>query len=143
MSDHRPILDLNESHFVQAHGDITVFGTWYGTTERRPCLVLLPTYQRMDKVTPCIIPIDNAWKWAEETGDVRDVARSCFQFCQALGLDPYNQITVMRVLSIIRDHMGDLLSMPAAPVPQGLHVTADAVWKDEQGKEHHREIYDV
>ena len=142
---HRPILNLDQRHFTQAHGDTTVIGTWYYDSQegaRLPCLVLVPTYARgSQKVTPCIIPVKNAWLWSEEEGDPAYCAASVVAFGMALGISVHNEVSCMLVLSLVRDHMGDLLAMPPAP-GEGAICTADAVWKDEQGKEHHREIYD-
>lgn len=135
----KPYLDLTKYHFKQKHGDIIAYGTWCGDNNRQ-CLVLVPSMIEAGKrVVPCVIPVDNAWKWSEEVGNVRDCAASCLQFAANLGLDPYNQISVMRVLSVIRDHMGDLLTIPVKPTGD-IRVVADAFYTDQQGNRQHKEI---
>lgn len=146
MTDTKYALDLSVCHFAQKHGDITAIGTWFGTESRRPCLVLVKTNAIIsnERSAPCVIPLDNAWWWAEETGgiDIREQARTCMLFAEALGLNPHNKVSVMRVASIIRDHIGDLIRMPVAPT-HDLKVVADLVYKDHvTGEEIHKEVKD-
>ena len=142
---HRPILNLEHRHFTHKRGDITVIGSWYYDADegaRLPCLVLVPTnIWGSKKITPCIIPTKNAWLWSEEEGDPAYCAASVVAFGMALGISVHNEVSCMRVLSLVRDYMGDLLTMPPAPAEGATH-TADAIWKDEHGKEHHREVFD-
>lgn len=136
----RPILDLTRCHFTKAHGDITVFGTWLlqqnGAT---PALVLLATAKvGNENAIPCIVPLSTAWAWSEEIGDPRHAAQRSYWFAANMGLNAHNIATVMRVTSIIRDHLGDLLSIP--PRPHDKVVVADAIRTDQYGKEHHSEV---
>lgn len=131
-------LDLTRYHHKRQHGDITAFYTWFGE-ELRPALVLIPTYrQDNQRTTPCIIPLDNAWKWDENVGDPEGCARSCFQFAGYLGLDPLSSMTCQRIASIIRDGLGELLSIP--PKPDERIVVADATVTDQNGKQRHFEV---
>lgn len=140
----RYALDLSLQHFHQRHGDLTIIGSWYGTETREPCLVLVKTNAILshERITPCIVRLSNAWAWAEETGDMHQVVKLCMNFANALGLDGYNQMTIMRIASVIRDHMGDLLSMPPAPT-HDKKVVADLIYTDnDTGKVIHKEVKD-
>lgn len=131
-------LDLTQVHFQRTFGDITLFGTWFGE-QRRPALVLLPTYMiGYAGVVPCVVPLASAWKWAEETGDPRHAARISRMFAQSLSLSPDNIATLMRITTIIRDHIGDLIAIP--PKPTECRVVADAIRTDEDGRQHHSEV---
>lgn len=131
-------LDLTRYHHKRQHGDITAVYTWFGE-ELRPALVLIPTYrQHHEKTTPCVIPLENAWKWDEYVGDPAGCARTCFQFAGYLGLDPLSSMTCQRIASIIRDGLGELLTIP--PKPDERIVVADAIVTDERGKQRHLEV---
>lgn len=128
-------LDLTRYAFRHQRGDLTLYGTWFGKDNPRPCLVLTATYRR---TVPCVVLLENAWLWSDEVGDPGHCARSSVNFAQYLGLDYTNQITCMRVTSLIQDHLGDLIAMP--PKPNERIVVADAILTDEHGKERHAEV---
>lgn len=132
-------LDLTRYHARYAHGDLSVFLTWFGDT-LAPSLVIVPSYyEGFDRVTPCVVLQKDAWIWSEAIGDGAHCASTAHQFCQHLRIasDP---TTCIRVTSIIRDHIGDLLSVPPAPFERV--VVADAFRRDSMGKEHHTEVTD-
>lgn len=132
-------LDLTRYAWKRELGDITVYGTWFGA-EQDPALVLVPTMrQSWQKTTPCVVPLTNAWKWDEFTGDPAGCARTCVQFAGFLGFNPMSSMTVQRIASIIRDHLGDLLHIPPKPTEQRI-VVADAFLTDEAGKTRHVEV---
>ncbi len=130
-------LDLTQSHFQKTRGDLTLYGAWYG--ERlRPCLVVLPTWR---SGTPLVIDIDSAWKWNPDDPDASPALTAPFvlQFLQANGMDYANTMTHLRVMSLIHDHLGDLVMMPVKPLNQV--VVADAFRTDhDTGKQSHQEI---
>lgn len=133
-------LDLTRYHAKRQHGDITAYQTWFGP-EQRPALVLIPTYrQHHEKTTPCVVPLDNAWKWDEHIGDPEGCARTCVEFAGHLGLDPLSMMTCQRIASIIRDTLGELISIP--PKPTESVVVADAIITDGRGKQRHAEVVD-
>jgi hypothetical protein len=114
----QPALDLTRYHWRHEHGDLTVYGTWWLGLDSgpRPCLVLIPTHkQHWEKAIPCVVMMDDAWRWSEKIGDPADAARQAFMFARALGLDINNVQNVFRVRSIINDHLGDLLGIPPMP----------------------------
>lgn len=131
-------LNLTESHFVKPRGDLVLYGSWYG--ERlRPCLVVLPA-MKADPV-PLLVELDTAYKWNPDDRDVdpRGTARLIMAFLRENGMDTCNVFTHMKVLSLIHDHLGDLINMP--PKPVNLVVVADAFRTDhETGKTTHTEI---
>lgn len=133
----RPALDLTRTHFVQRHGDIVVYGSWWLADESgpRPCLVLLPAHrQSWQKATPCVVPIETAWRWSEAIGDPEYAARMAFEFAQWLGLDVNNPQNIFRVRAIVADHLGDLLRMP--PMPDDMRrnvVIGEAKLRDVEG----------
>jgi hypothetical protein len=143
----RPALDLTRSHFRQVHGDITVYGSWWLANEDgpRPCLVLIPTHrQSWQKATPCVVLLEQAWRWSEEIGDGAYAAAMSIQFAHWLGLDVNNASNVFRVRSLIVGHLGDLLAMP--PMPDGMRqdvVIGEAKVTSREGGEvvrHHEVI---
>lgn len=132
-------LDLTRYHARQQHGDLTVFLTWFGD-ELVPCLVVVPThYEGHEKVTPCIVLQKNAWLWSEAIGDGGHCAIVSHQFCHHLRIKQ-SMNNCIRVSSIIRDHIGDLLCVPPAPFER--IVVGDAIRRDAAGKEHYSEIHD-
>lgn len=132
-------LDLTRYHRRYQHGDLTVFLTWFGN-DLLPCLVIVPSYyEGHERVTPCIVPQRSAWIWSESVGEGRHCALTSFQFCQFLRINP-DPNNCIRVTSIIRDHIGDLLGIP--PAPFETIVVGDAIRRDIDGKEHHSEVRD-
>lgn len=138
------VLDLTKLHFErQPMGGVVVMGTWmFDRKPAHPCLVLLPgTIEAFaDNAKPYIIPLEHAHLWAEETGDPRDVARMSYFATECLGLNRRNIATVMRVTSLIRDHLGDLLAIP--PLVEDREVVADAIITSSDGRVKHAEIID-
>lgn len=112
MSD-TPIIDLTRYDWKREQGDVVVIGTW-SMHNGRPVMVLMPNSRRTldaDKVTPCLVPLDLAYMWDEYTGDAIHCAQMTWQFAAALGLSQNDPRTLLRLTSIIRDHLGDLLTM--------------------------------
>lgn len=134
-----PLIDLKRYGFKHQHGDITVFGTWAGDN-RRPCLVLVPSYRMIsaDRITPCVVPLVNAWKWDRRKGLPEDCALTSAAFAEALGLTP-NIMTCIRITTIIHDHLDDLLKMPPEK-PENQAVVAEFIRTDTDGRQHHAEI---
>ncbi|MFG1462107.1 hypothetical protein V5F77_04335 [Xanthobacter sp. DSM 24535] len=131
-------LDLTKVQFQKTYGDITLYGTWFGK-DRRPALVLMPTFRIGEvRVTPCVVPLATAFQWAPETGAPRHAARISRMFAESLGLSPHNPMTCMRITTIIRDHIGDLICMP--PKPDDKVAVADIIRTDEHGRQHHSEV---
>lgn len=141
----KQVLDLTKYAWRQEHGDITVYGTWWlGDKEGPwPCMVLVPTYRQMAlNYVPCVVTLDLAWIWSEEVGDPAYAADTAMSFAQSLGIGatPKN---VIRVASIIRDHIEDMIKrIPPRPTSHQ-DVVADIIIKDQQtGRERHAEIKD-
>ncbi len=134
----RIAIDLTNPAWSQVHGDLTVYGTYWLADEDgpRPCLVLLPTDQRRwANLMPCVVLLDQAWIWSEEIGDPRRAAQTAFEFATCLGLDP-EPTTVMRIRSLIVDHLPDLVPMPPMPADQRPTepVLGEVTVKDGDGK---------
>lgn len=130
-------LDLTQAHFVKSRGDLTLYGSWYGK-RLRPCLVVLPTYR---EGVPLVVEIDTAYRWNPDDPDVspRASAGLVMQFLHTNGMDYANVITHQRVLSLIHDHLDDLIRMPLKPL--NTVVVADAFRTDtDTGKTTHQEI---
>lgn len=131
-------LNLTESHFVKQRGDLTLYGSWYGD-RLRPCLAVLPSVRA--NPVPLVVTLDTAYKWNPDDPDVdpRGAARLVGCFLRENGMDATNAFSHMRVISLIHDHLGDLISMP--PKPLNLVVVADAFRTDiETGQTTHQEI---
>lgn len=138
MNDH--VLDLTRYAWKQQHGDLEAIGTWLLHRDGPlPCLVLKPTSaQRHDQFIPCVVLQKDAWIWSEAIGDGAEAARSAYDFACALGLSPHNSTNIIRVASIIRDHIGDLLGIP--PMPAEREVVGEVTITDERGRVTEREI---
>lgn len=139
----RPALDLTKYHARQRHGDVTVYLTWWRDPDDGwvPVLVLVPSFSRLSDYQPCVVTVDLAWIWSEEHGNPRFAAQTAASFCVSLGFSPTPKKAI-RIASIIRDHLDDLLKIPPRP-RDDYQVVADAIMKAESGRERHVEIADV
>lgn len=137
-------LDLNRYAFKHQKGDITVYGTWYGIGDsRRPCLVLVPTHIQTshEKITPCAVSLDDAYRWDRWTGDPAYCARCSAWFAYCLGFNPNNNATVMRITTIIHDLLGDLIHLKPEPFYEKGPITAEFVRTDvETGRQTYTEV---
>lgn len=139
MAEH--VLDLNQYHFVHTRGDLTIYGTWYGV-EHQPCLVVVPTYRiGADRCRPLIIDLDDAWQWnPEDPQSMPQLNRvMCMAFLDMNNMATGNVFAAMKIVTLIHDHLGDLIAIP--PKPTTGVVVADAFRTDhDTGKTHHSEV---
>jgi hypothetical protein len=121
------LLDLSFQAWTRTYGDITVIGTWRLDTDR-PVIVLVPTFTPLDggKLTPCVIPLDQAYQWNEITADPGHSARKTYEFCEALRFTPTPALQI-RIHNIINDCLGDLLRMPPMPRYTEGEAVADVI----------------
>lgn len=141
----RPVLELMNFHFKQAHGDITVIGTWWmGDQDEEPCLVFIRTSDlgnRHERVMPYVIRLGSAWVYDEETGSPEGAARTVMGIIDSLGLTE-NRANAFRVASIIRSHLSDLVTIPPRP-DMNRRVVADITMTDrDSGATKHIEVSD-
>lgn len=119
LADEKPIIDLAYMHFDHRVGPIRVIGTWMyrtkGNEHEGPCIVLAPANKSLTEVTPCIVPMVNAWLWAEETGDEVDAALMAMEFAEPLGMNPLNKNHVILIMSAVRSRLSDMLTLPPPP----------------------------
>ncbi len=120
------ILDISRYHFLREKGDLTLIGTWIEIERRHvPCLVIVRTTDvGKESAVPCVITLDKAWIWSEDIGDMMQAAQILGGFLDALQLTP-NKRDTYRVLSLIHDHLGDLISMPPWTPPDQRIVLGD------------------
>jgi hypothetical protein len=139
----RPMLDLRYTHAVLPKGDIVAILTW-DRHSGDGCLVLVPNRANLDHQTvmPCIVQEQNAWIWSDTIGSIVDQESIAAQFACALGLPPEPR-SIHKVMSIVRDLVGDLANMPAMPDDAGAAIVADVFSRDtETGAETHLEVVD-
>lgn len=109
----RPVLDLSNREWVKNHGDLTFIGTWIEIEgSHKACMVIIRTNEERHEATmPCVITADKAWVWSEDIGNPRQAAHIAVGYLDALRMErsPRNMI---RIASLIHDHLGDLLSIP-------------------------------
>jgi len=145
-------LDLTKRHFVHPYigKGITVYGTWWRGDDgrHRPCIVLLPTNRRINqRVRPCVVTVDDAFKWdVEAKGLNKEQREACERYISnagavfaeqlGIGVGPHSASTV---INVIHDELDDLMKIPPLP-PGDLIVVADGFVTDENGKTKHREI---
>lgn len=134
----RPALDLTQVAWAHQHGDITVFGTWFGEN-LRPCIAIVPTYRSRSGFKPAVILVDDAFLWSAEFGNPGYVAMQAPQIVNSLGFDVTPQ-QCARIANLIQDHMSDLLTIPPKPIERV--VVADAILTDQNGRQRHTEIKD-
>ena len=134
--NHRPDLDLTQRAWMQQHGDLTVYGSWFGP-KLRPCIAILPSYKRRRGYHPVVVLIDDAWQWEPRTGSPLYVQTVVPEMAQALGMEPTPALCA-RIANLINDHLGDLLTMP--PKPAERIAVADAIVTDQDGRETHKVI---
>lgn len=103
-------LDLNLRHFHRQVGDLTVTGTWVGTEEYEPAIVLLPAYRH---AKPCIIALSAAFKY----DDPRYLAHSARAFGKILGLTD-DLATTAKLADLIHESLTDLLKIPPMPTTE-------------------------
>lgn len=144
MTHSGPALDLNLRAWERTSGGITIIGTWT-LHNKRPALALIPANVSPfhDRITPCVVTLDNAFMWDEHTGDAMEVARMSYRFAAALGLNPNEPRNVLYVTTLIRDSLEDLIKR-IGPFPEmERKVVADAILTDpETGKTKEAEIKD-
>lgn len=130
MTAETPLIDLSRYDWKRRKGDVIVYGTW-SLHNGRPVMVLIPTFtpEHSEHLIPCLVPLDMAYMWDEHTGDPAHCARMTFEFASALGLNAHEPRTMVRLTSIIREHLGDLLTMRNLPASEQ-EVVADAILTD-------------
>lgn len=139
----KPAIDLTRVHFTHLRGDLLVSGTWLERNlvgvAPEPCLVITRAHNRIgfERSTPCVVPISTAWAWDENIGSPRHCARTSAAFVRQLDLLDSVQ-SCIRIAALIREHIGDLLSIP--PKARENIVVADAIRRDADGREHHSEV---
>lgn len=137
-------LDLTRYQFRRASRGVVIYGTWYGR-EREPAMVLLPQHsESVEQVTPAVIPLSQAHVWEKPSttaGAILALEARAARIADALGWNGNDLAARLRVVSIIRDNISDLLTM--APVPSSeTDVAAYATVTDADGRTHESEILD-
>ena len=136
-------LDLSRIAWAKRHGEIMAYGTWLKTDERgwRPVLVLVRAGDEMsDHCVPCIVTMDRIWLFDEAIGSEIVAADTIAGFIDPLRLT-LSKATAFKLLSIIRDHIGDVLQIPPRPFFADPTVVAEAIILDnETGRTVEKEI---
>ena len=150
VQESRPALDLTRYHYKRTHGDITVYGTWFRHDEEgwRPALVLAPTDEKKmarslgpRRAYPFVIPLGEAWAWAEDSNQPEYAAVSSANAAICLGQEP-TMLTCLNVASIVRSHLQTLLTIPPKPAFNPLQVRADVIQRFSDGTRTEAEIED-
>lgn len=121
--DDKPVLDLSKTAFEHRHGNILVLGSWHmdcQTRRSQPCLVLIDAAKKLArrKCIPCIILLDDMWRWTLELGEPAYVARNIHDWltCGALPGNAGNKRDVWAVMDAVQSRLRDLWSMPPLPI---------------------------
>lgn len=152
--DRTPALDLSEIAFEHVTNGIRIIGTWLmdeETKQAQPCLVLLHAFRpiKPGRTIPCIIALDQAWRWTREIGDYEHVGRQIGKWLNsgALPGHPSNRRDVFAVIDAVQSRLHDLFKMPPLPAKAAIrHRVAPAVGEIEiierdTGKTiHHAEV---
>lgn len=137
----RPAIDLRYQHFKSEKHGITIIGTWLNDgNDSQPCMVLLHSGRdvRPGKTVPCIIALDQAWRWAfhGEVGDPAHCARLVATWIGtgALPGSVWNQKDRMQVADAVNSRLPDLLAMPPRPRIGTLIIGEASITEKDSGK---------
>lgn len=124
-------IDLSMTVWRKVHGSITAYGTWIQIEGAwRPALVLVRTGDEMSEhCVPCIVTMDKIWVVTEEVGSEVAAGRLIAGFLDPLRLGA-NAHNANKLLSIIRDHVGDVLSIGPRPSKGLRTIVGDATLTD-------------
>lgn len=132
----RTAIDLRYRHFETEKHGIKIIGTWLtDKNNTQPCMVLLHGGRdiRAGKTVPCIIALDQAWRWAQH-GDVGDPAHAArivtaWLECGALPGSHHSWKDRLKVLDAVNSRLPDLIAMPPQPRFNKL-IIGDAIIRD-------------
>lgn len=122
-----PTIDLTCNAFTKVYGEITVYGTWFNKdgTNWRPALVLTRTGdEHLEYCVPCVMSMDRIWVMDEKIGDEVKAGQIIGSFLAPLRMS-MSKRNAYRLLSILRNHIGDAISIGVRPVLDS-EVIADA-----------------
>lgn len=138
-----PVLDLSVRAFSFVRGDITLIGSWLRVAgSLRPCMVLIRTGEEYSAYTvPCVIPLERAWVWDPINGNPREAAIAAAGFIDALRLTP-GRVSAIRLLSLIHDHLDDLVGIPPLPPKERRAVAELLVTDNRTGRSKEIEVCD-
>jgi hypothetical protein len=130
-----PVLDLSKNHAAHVRGDITVFLTWLKITDQwRPCMAMIRTgEERSEHTIPCIMTLDKAWIWSD-VGSELEAMIMAIDFAKCLRLDFTKRSDVWRIMTLVNDYLGDLISMPPRPYHDPVAVAEAVITNTETGK---------
>lgn len=117
-----PVIDLEHRHFAKVHGNVMVIGTWYmdpETHRSQPCLALIDNTRHLGRhrVVPCIIPMDQAWRWTVEIGDPKHVWATIGRWIEEGVLPGSTQSArdLYAIFDAVQEHLTEMLMMPPMP----------------------------
>ena len=133
----KEVVNLDFRHKSFQHGDLTVIITWT-LFDRRPCLVIIPTYQRVDSnvITPVIVPDTMAWAWSEDKAlrDVKHCVESSLHMAMTIFGPGATVAQANRIATLIHDHIDDLIICPPMPALFDTRVVAFTRRTDASGE---------
>lgn len=150
-------LDLDRHHFKRTVRGITIIGTWLIDHDRnRPCMVLIREGEELKTQVPCVVGLDEAytfdipWRWedyddgVDYRGHPQQAWATARLFAQQLRLDEHDAKTLSRIGDLIKDHLGDLISIPPYRSPDEGRVIGEAILTNRTtGTEREIEVKDV
>ena len=141
----RPVLDLNVFYKKFTFKSVNLFVTWYRPEGEaaRPAIVLIRSDMSKTMLYnygQCVIPLNTAFLWTDETGDKAHQMRSAMAFCETMGLEKTFD-NAMKLINLIQDHIEYLLNCPPAPRVREA-IVADATVQDEHGNKTTTEVRD-
>lgn len=128
----KPVIDLELRHFETKVNGILVIGTWFMDEETRrsqPALVLIDATRRLKRgrVVPCVIALDQAWRWTVEMGEPEHVWPLIRRWIRegALPGNHLNNRDLWAVFDAVQSRLRDLIAMPPMPAAGAIkHGTA-------------------
>lgn len=107
---------LDEYAFRKRHGIITCYGTWqHNDDEAMPCLALVRTGDEGKPMcTPHVIMMNEIALWNRETDaklPYEVSTKHALAAAISLRLNSESKTVLVKIISVINDHIGDLLAM--------------------------------
>jgi hypothetical protein len=128
MTERHIAIDLSRHHFMRPIGDMVLFGTWVFNSDQEadePALVIVPRYRRRG-YKPAVIALSSAYRY---NTDARYTVAMAREFAIGLGLSD-SMADCHKILTLIHDHLGDLIGIPPNPTDTIVVGEARVDWGD-------------
>lgn len=118
-------LDLSVQAFQKVRGPITMIGTWLRVDDDwQPCVAFVRGFDSPADWNPFIVTLDRAFLFQTPSVNPGEAVLIAAQAVRHMRLTEDSQM-IRRVISLIEDHLDDILHIP--PMPQRGALVGDVV----------------